>query len=90
MGLQYGRDKCVKMHVGKKQSEVKCVDVSVDAWDEKVVEESNEYKIIDEHIGKETMKNVSVKKYLGDIVSQDLKNKINIKEKTGKAVGNVN
>ena len=36
------------------------------------------------------MKNVSNKKYLGDIVSQDLKNKINIKEKTGKAVGNVN
>ena len=56
----------------------------------KVIDKNGEYEIVDEHIGKETMKNVSNKKYLGDIVSQDLKNKINIKEKTGKAVGNVN
>ena len=76
--------------MGKKQSEFTCVDVAVDAWVEKVIDKNGEYKIVDEHIGKETMKNVSNKKYLGDIVSQDLKNKINIKEKTGKAVGNVN
>ena len=36
------------------------------------------------------MKNVFEKKYLGDIISSDLKNKKNITDKTNKGVGNVN
>ena len=36
------------------------------------------------------MKNVEKKKYLGDIISSDMKNTINIKEKTDKAIGIVN
>ena len=37
MCLQFGRDKCVKMHVRKKHNLEKCGDVSVDAWSESLV-----------------------------------------------------
>ena len=36
------------------------------------------------------MKEVSEKKYVGDIISSDGKNKKNIKDRTNKATGNVN
>ena len=36
------------------------------------------------------MKNVTEKKYLGDIISADTKNEKNIKEKTNRATGIVN
>ena len=36
------------------------------------------------------MKNFKEKKYLGDLISSDLKNGKNIKERVGKATGNVN
>ena len=36
------------------------------------------------------MKNVQEKKYLGDLVSSDLKNIKNIQERVGKGIGNVN
>ena len=38
----------------------------------------------------EAMKNVQENKYLGDIISCDMKNTINIKEKTNKAIYIVN
>ena len=47
-------------------------------------------KLKEEHIGKVEMKTVSEKKYLGEIISEDGKNKENIKNKTNKAIGNVN
>ena len=40
--------------------------------------------------GKELMKDVKEKKYLGDIVAKDGTNALNIKDKTNKAMGNVN
>ena len=36
------------------------------------------------------MKTVGKKKYLGQIISNDLKNEKNLKDKTNKSVGNVN
>ena len=44
----------------------------------------------DKHIGKEAMKNVLNKKYLGSIFTHDMKNSLNIKEKTDRGVGIVN
>ena len=39
------------------------------------------------HIGKEAMKNVLNKKYLGSIFTHDMKNNLSIKEKTDRGVG---
>ena len=92
MQLQYGTDKCVKMHIGKKHNSETCPDLYVDSWTEIVTktEEEKEEVLKDEFNGKETMKNVDEKKYLGNILSKNMKNQPNIKDRTGKAVGNVN
>ena len=82
MGLQFGKEKCVKMHIGKTQNIDICTDCEVDSWKENITE--------DVYIGKETMKNIDEKKYLGDIISNEMNNYSNIKEKTNKAVGIVN
>ena len=47
-------------------------------------------KLMNSYIGNELMKNVETKNYLGSMISTDLSNKINIKEKTNIAVGIVN
>ena len=46
--------------------------------------------MIDKYIGKVDMKNVEDKKYLGQILSKDLKNDKNIKHKLNNSNGNVN
>ena len=91
MGLQFGSDKCVKMHIGKKHNKDICPQIVVDSWTEEIkVNEMNEKYLVDTYKGKELMKEVNEKKYLGDIISNDMKNESNIREKTNKAVGNVN
>jgi len=90
MGLQFGNDKCVQMHIGKKHSEGKCKKGEVDAWTEDVsIDETGKTETKDKHVGKVEMKSVSEKKYLGEIISKDATNKTNIKSKTNKALGNV-
>ena len=42
------------------------------------------------YIGKETMRNIHEKKYLGDIIFHNMNNYSNIKEKPNRAVGIVN
>ena len=75
MNLQFGRDKCVKMHIGKKHNIDKCGDVSVDAWAETFSTSATHTEIHkDTHMGKEQMENVKEKKYLGDLISSDSKN----------------
>ena len=79
------------MHIGKKHNIDKCGDVSVDAWAETFSTSATHTEIYkDTHMGKEQMKNVKEKKYLGDLISSDLKNEKNIKERVGKATGKVN
>ena len=90
MGLQFGRDKCVKMHIGKTLNKDICTDCKVDAWKDKLIVQDGQDKLEDEFIGEETMKTVQEKKYLGDIIAEDMKNTTNIRSKTNKAVGIVN
>ena len=88
---QFGRDKCVKMHIGKKHNIEICGDVSVYAWSEKLMTSSAQTEQLQGiYFGKENMKNVTEKKYLGDLISCDLKNNQNIKKIGGKETGNVN
>ena len=89
MGLQFGSDKCVKMHVGKSHI-YNCENGEVDSWEETLVTNTDKSKIVEDvYKGRVNMKNVKVKKYLGEIISTTVKNETNIKEKTNKAFGNV-
>ena len=57
MGLQFGRDKCVKMHVGKKHNTNICSNCKVDAWRDIVVtNEEGKEELRDQYIGEEEMK----------------------------------
>ena len=92
MGWQFGKSKCEKMHIGKKRVNSDCcVDFEVDSWNDKIVKNvDNVYTLEDSFAGKEKMMEVQEKKYLGDIISSDGTNRKNIKDRTDKAVGNVN
>ena len=81
----------MKIHIGKKHNIDICGKGKVDAWvDEVNISEEGEDTLIDKYIGKVDMKNVEDKKYLGQILSKDLKNDKNIKDKVNKSYGNVN
>ena len=91
MNLQFGSDKCEKLHIGKIQNKDICSTLTIDFWKQKLVEKDGVGKEFeDTFVGKEPMKEVENKKYLGDIVSKNGTNTLNIKEKTNKAMGNVN
>ena len=54
-----------------------CCEMSVDSWKESLVSNEKEEKYLaDIYIGKEPIKNVTEKKYLGDLISSDVINKI--------------
>ena len=91
MGLQFGRNKCEKIHMGKKHRNMDiCTDGNVDAWKDRIIQdELGQFSLEDEHIGKEVMKNVEEKTYLGHIIQSNGKNENNIQDKVGKAVGSV-
>ena len=68
-----------------------CPDIYVDSWKEEVIERVDGVKELkDEYCGKVLMEEVKEKKYLGDIISSDGKNELNIKERTNRAIGTVN
>ena len=55
-GLQFGRDKCEKMHAWKKSKNSNtCVDFKVDAWKNEIFKDEHD-ALIDKHIGKEILK----------------------------------
>ena len=88
MGFQFGRDKCVKLHVAKSKHKHGCNECKGDAWEDLILEhKGGQEKSIDAYIGKKLMKNVETKKYLGRMISTDLSNKIDIKQEKNMAVG---
>ena len=92
MKLQFGSDKCEKVHIGKKRNQDICSPFLVDIW-KNILREKNldGRKILeDTYDEKKQMKEVTEKKYLGDIISNDEKNDKNIKDRTNKALGNIN
>ena len=87
--LQFGAQKCKKMHIGKSHAEYKCQTMKVDNWKE--VEVFNEETGIDEveDICNDDyeMEEKSNEKYLGDIISVDGRNVKNIKARVAKSTG---
>ena len=91
MGLQFGAEKCEKMHIGKYENKLICCDLEVDKW--KTIKEKNKHgkiELKDQYNKIVNMKELKLKKYLGTIISDDLKNEANIIEKSNKDVGSVN
>ena len=90
--LQFGIEKCKKMHVGKYCQEYKCQKLSIDSWKEVEVidDETRMGTLEDIHTGTEIMKKIDNEKYLGDVLSNDGRNIKNIKTRVNKGIGIVN
>ena len=90
--LQYGVDKCFKMHVGKQCNSDICPDLHVDSWKMKTVNEveTGGNKLVDEYTGLHEMKEVETEKYLGDVISSDGKNLKNMMARKGRGTGITN
>ena len=87
--LQFGGDKCHKMHVGKKHH--LCPDLFVDNWElEKIDKNGHGIKNLEDiHVGDFMMDTVENEKYLGDIIAADGSNTKNIQKRKSKGVGAV-
>ena len=82
--LQFGAQKCKKLHVGKRVEGFKCQTLKVDHWKE--IETGSE-KIEDICDEEYEMEESGQEKYLGDILSVDGRNINNIKSRVAKGTG---
>ena len=82
--LQFGGDKCHKMHVGKKHH--LCPDVFVDNWElEKIDKNGHGIKNLEDiYVGDLMMDSVDNEKYLGDIIAADGSNTKNLQKRKSK------
>ena len=85
--LQYGVEKCHKMHVGWKDH--LCPDLFIDKWEVELVEsyETGESEQVDKCTGSYGVEMSKQEKYLGDIICSDGRNKKNIEARKGKSCG---
>ena len=82
--LQCATDKCKRMHFGKK---TKCEDLHIDSWGVKKNEHEAKIQLIDVHQGKVLITTVSSHLNLGEVVSSDGKNKLNLDKRTSRGQG---
>ena len=90
--LQFGVEKCHKMHVGGKRHI--CPDLFIDGWELRPVDSldsgTSETIMEDNCFGACGVENSVSEKYLGDIIQVDGKNKGTIDARKGKGIGTVN
>ena len=87
--LQFGPEKCKKLHIGKTKEEFKCQDLYVGGWkmkDVKNVQTGNELRQ-ETFEEKEKIETVESEKYLGDIISTDGKYTKTIENRINKGQG---
>ena len=80
--LQYGEDKCVKLHIGSDKTV--CPDLLIDKW--KIVDaedtvEPSESSVKDVYCGKHLVEEKRKERYLGDIIDSKGKNTSNIQNR---------
>ena len=86
--LQFGAEKCKKMHIGRKHEEFKCHSIFVDKWRETEKKNNVGKEIIEDVcVGKVQMEESEEEKYLGDIITKDGKNIKNIQSRINKGKG---
>ena len=85
--LQYGVDKCHRMHVGPKNH--LCPDLFIDSWEVKSVDvlDTGVTGLVDSFTGSSLVESSDSEKYLGDIICKDGSNKKNIEARKGKGTG---
>ena len=88
--LQFGPDKCHKMHIGRKK--IYCPDLQIDSWKMgmKIQLETKLDEEIDVFEGDVQMDKSNEERYLGDIITDDGSNKRNIDARKGKGFGIIN
>ena len=87
--LQYGVQKCFKMHVGRTCNSDICPDLYVEGWKMKTVTEveTGISTQEEEYSGTHEMEEVPAEKYLGDILSNDGKNLKNVTARKNRGTG---
>ena len=87
--LQFGVNKCKKIHVGKTKSKTKCQNLKIGEWKVKNVNniETNELSREDTYNGETEITETEEEKYLGDIISKSAKNVRNITARKNKSIG---
>ena len=87
--LQFGTSKCIKMHIGKSNSEILCQDLYVGKWENEVVEDpqTGGYRMNEFFSGNVKMEERKVQKYLGDLISSDGTHTKNIQDRRNKGYG---
>ena len=74
----------MRIHVSKKNKSNKCESLYVDKWETVKHSNGSQGTLKDEHKGKVPIKTVQSHLYLGDIVTSDLSNTLNIKSRINK------
>ena len=87
--LQFGTDKCIKLHVGRSCNKSLCSDLYVDSWKVEVeTDPDSGTSIQSEHYaGVEKMKVKQEQTYLGDVISSDGKHTKNVQARKNKGLG---
>ena len=87
--LQYGKAKCVQMHVGCQSP---CPNNYIDSWtvESNKDEMSSVWDLVDKEAEKHCMEKVTEWKYLGDIIQSNSKCDANIKNRVSKGIGACN
>ena len=90
--LQFGTNKCVKIHVGHSYFKSICSEQKVDSWKQSVVTDpvtARTYQT-EEFTGQDTMEDKTEQLYLGDIIEHKGKQDLNIKRRKNKGIGITN
>ena len=88
--LRLGPKKCFVMHIGNKHDDFKNIELCIDGWSVRKVESFLTGKTELQDTLQEDMKEVShidSEKYLGQVISSDSKNTININNQRNKGIG---
>ena len=90
--LQFGTAKCIKMHVGKSESDILCKDLHVGSWKDQVITdpETGQCTKSEYFSGFEKMKVKSEQTYLGDLMSVDGSQTKNVQQRRSKGLGVIN
>ena len=88
--LQYGEDKCFKMHVGLDKSI--CPDLMIDKWTTVETEKvkAGESSIKDVYVGKHLISEKTRERYLGDVIDSKGKMNSNIEKRVKKVMRKLN
>ena len=86
--LQFGVNKCKKLHVGLARREYKCQNLKVDKWEEIRIRNDENIEIDEDiFVGEQNIEEKREEKYLGDVISTDGKNIKNIQARVVKGKG---